>query len=81
MNRLAAAGLELVRLVSCAGANTVRNPSRVTDVALRPPRRQSSLDMDSQRRHEAATPCQSWYSRVAITVSGRNWQLSCGELA
>ena len=66
------AGLEPLRKVSCAGANTVRNPQKVTDVALRPPRRQSSLD----REVSADAVGGGLHKRLSFTVSGRTWHLS-----
>ena len=67
------AGVELVRKVSCAGANTAKNPSRVTDVALRPPRRQSSLDREAGQ--EADGQQCSWRRNFSFTVSANNWEL------
>lgn len=69
----AALGVELVRKVSCAGANTAKNPPRVTDVALRPPRRQSSLDREAVQ--EADAQQSSWRSNFSFTVSANNWEL------
>ena len=63
-----------MRLVSCAGANTAKNPPLVTDVALRPPRRQSSLDREVTQQGNDGI--QSQYCRFSFTVSGYNWQLS-----
>ena len=70
---LTLAGVELVRKVSCAGANTAKNPPRVTDVALRPPRRQSSLDREAVQ--EADAQQRSWRSNFSFTVSANNWEL------
>lgn len=69
----AVSGVELVRKVSCAGANTAKNPPRVTDVALRPPRRQSSLDREAVRDAEAQQ--RSGRSALSLTLSGNNWEL------
>ena len=72
-----------MRLVTCAGANTARNPPEVTDVALRKPRRQSSLDREEKqgRKYKLAQP--DWVddrltSRSGFTVSGRDWGLKLG---
>ena len=76
-------GLEFVRLVTCAGANTARNPPAVTDVALRKPRRQSSLERDegNDRRSGFAQP--DWVEGRApcatdFTVSGQSWGMRLG---
>ena len=67
------AGVELVRKVSCAGANTAKNPPRVTDVALGPPRRQASLGREAGQ--EADAQKRSWRSNFSFTVSANNWEL------
>ena len=63
-------GLEPLRVLSCAGANTVRNPTNITDIALRPGRRQSSLDREARNAEQ-----HWWWPNVSLTVSGKNWQL------
>ncbi|KAL3142245.1 hypothetical protein ABBQ38_002589 [Trebouxia sp. C0009 RCD-2024] len=65
----AALGLEPLRVVSCAGANTVRNPQRVTDVSLRQPRRKCREAADTARQAALCTA-------LSFTVSGSTWQLS-----
>lgn len=68
-----ALGLEPLRVVSCAGSNTAKNPENVTDVALRPPRRQSSLDREARN----AGPQRQWCPPTfSVSLSGNNWQLT-----